>query len=511
QDPKNFQTSLKDIPFAPLPMLPPELISGGNKKDCIRVRNLPVESNIEQILEFLGVHSQHIVAQGVHMVYNAHGMPSGEAFIQMDSESAAYNASSHKHNKYMFFSGKKRYIEVLQCSGEDMNLVLLGLVPSNLIPTNLNNGPRPTMLPPRTAPVVSTMSTLPPQMIPQSLPIVAASQSSLQNGNSLAAATAMQNAANSLQNAYYPMPVFWYPTPPVSPPIYLQATGPLQNHPVLVLRGYRVLCTLKSIFQSLYRNLSDHSKSLKNWTSQSKGMIEQLDTIFCYDTTRDVIMKTLSYGEQLARCLFDPILKAIQRVIDDLDSIIRLTYSNKKNEHQQYTEIKHQLEDEYSRVAKCEKKFQKKRSEQKKKREEFQSLNASNTSNGNEIKRKERQLKTLANDISDLKAELTNKRNEFRKNARDILDEKCNPIELEQLDVVNNALTSFTEAVKIKPTNLEKLKKIHDQLEEYIKKNHQPKHDIEQWTNRYTTVINVPVTPQTPQKNDFDDKSDDEK
>ena len=61
QDPKNFQTSLKDIPFAPLPMLPPEMLSGGNKKDCIRVRNLPVDCSIEQILEFLGVHSQHIV------------------------------------------------------------------------------------------------------------------------------------------------------------------------------------------------------------------------------------------------------------------------------------------------------------------------------------------------------------------------------------------------------------------------------------------------------------------
>jgi hypothetical protein len=37
----------------------------------------------------------------------------------------------------MFFNGKKRYIEVLQCSGEDMNHILLGLVPSNLIPANI--------------------------------------------------------------------------------------------------------------------------------------------------------------------------------------------------------------------------------------------------------------------------------------------------------------------------------------------------------------------------------------
>jgi epithelial splicing regulatory protein 1/2 len=68
QDPKNFQTSLKDIPFAPLPMLPPEMLTSGNKKDCIRVRNLPIECGIEQILEFLGVHSQHIVMK--NFVYN---------------------------------------------------------------------------------------------------------------------------------------------------------------------------------------------------------------------------------------------------------------------------------------------------------------------------------------------------------------------------------------------------------------------------------------------------------
>ena len=55
----------------------------------------------------------------------------------MDSEGASYNATTHKNNKYLFFNGKKRYLEVLQCSGEDMNHILLGLVPSNLIPTNI--------------------------------------------------------------------------------------------------------------------------------------------------------------------------------------------------------------------------------------------------------------------------------------------------------------------------------------------------------------------------------------
>lgn len=48
-----------------------EMISGGNRRDCIRLRNLPLDCGVEQILEFLGVHSQHIMPQGVHMIYNS--------------------------------------------------------------------------------------------------------------------------------------------------------------------------------------------------------------------------------------------------------------------------------------------------------------------------------------------------------------------------------------------------------------------------------------------------------
>jgi epithelial splicing regulatory protein 1/2 len=132
QDPKNYQSNFKEASFVPLPVIPADLITGGNRKDCIRLRNLPFESSVEQILEFLGMHSQHIVQQGVHMIFNAQGQPSGEAFIQFDSELSSFNVTNHKNGKYMFFSGKKFYIEVLQCSGEEMNLVLLGVLPSNL-------------------------------------------------------------------------------------------------------------------------------------------------------------------------------------------------------------------------------------------------------------------------------------------------------------------------------------------------------------------------------------------
>lgn len=44
----------------------------------------------------------------------------------MDSEEAAFASAKQKHNKYMVFGKKNRYIEVFQCSGDDMNLVLNG-------------------------------------------------------------------------------------------------------------------------------------------------------------------------------------------------------------------------------------------------------------------------------------------------------------------------------------------------------------------------------------------------
>lgn len=47
----------------------------------------------------------------------------------MESEAAAFASAQQKHNQYMRYGKKPRYIEVFQCSGEDMNLVLTGLQP----------------------------------------------------------------------------------------------------------------------------------------------------------------------------------------------------------------------------------------------------------------------------------------------------------------------------------------------------------------------------------------------
>ncbi|XP_032455398.1 RNA-binding protein fusilli isoform X2 [Nasonia vitripennis] len=151
-DIKPFERTIMQ-PLPPLP-LPQHFITSGTRKDCVRLRGLPYEALVEHILEFMGEHSKNIEYQGVHMVFNAQGQPSGEAFIQMNSEAAAYVCASQRHHRYMIYGKKQRYIEVFQCSGEDMNMVLTGThLPGNammsppLAPGAIFPAPPAAMLP----------------------------------------------------------------------------------------------------------------------------------------------------------------------------------------------------------------------------------------------------------------------------------------------------------------------------------------------------------------------------
>ncbi|KAH9362419.1 hypothetical protein HPB48_020171 [Haemaphysalis longicornis] len=209
-DPRTYDTaaqpliaSLPQVPLLPQQMLP----SRSSRKDCIRLRGLPYEAQVETILEFLGEHSQAIVYQGVHMVYNAQGQPSGEAFIQMDSEDSAFLAALQRHHRYIM--GKKpRYIEVFQCSIDDMNLVLTGgipvqrplLSPAGAMLPPAPYGTYPYVQPPAPVLPAATMTTLAPRV-----------------------------------STYYPPIFYWsYPSPPVSPTTYYpHSAGPT----MVILRG----------------------------------------------------------------------------------------------------------------------------------------------------------------------------------------------------------------------------------------------------------------------------------
>ncbi|XP_046684469.1 RNA-binding protein fusilli [Homalodisca vitripennis] len=190
-DPKTFETPLP-LPLTQLsqvPLVPQHFITSGTRKDCIRLRGLPYEAQVEHILEFLGDHAKSIVFQGVHMVYNAQGQPSGEAFIQMTSENSAFQAAQQRHHRYMVFGKKQRYIEVFQCSGEDMNLVLTGGAVSPVAKALLSPGGTATLAPP--PPFAPQYTFLPSPLLGRPPP----------------------------PPPFYPQILYWpYPSPPVSPP-----------------------------------------------------------------------------------------------------------------------------------------------------------------------------------------------------------------------------------------------------------------------------------------------------
>lgn len=90
----------------------------------------------------------------------------------MDSEQSAFMTAQQKHHRYMIFGKKQRYIEVFQCSGEDMNLVLTGGIPAPVSPAKA----APALLSPGMLPPIAP---LPPTNIPPPPPPHTAAQTNL--------------------------------------------------------------------------------------------------------------------------------------------------------------------------------------------------------------------------------------------------------------------------------------------------------------------------------------------
>ncbi|XP_058828755.1 RNA-binding protein fusilli isoform X3 [Topomyia yanbarensis] len=208
-DPKTYEPPqpplIAALPPVQMPLLPQHVITSGTEKNCIRLRGLPYEAKVEHILHFLEDFAKHIVYQGVHLVYNAQGQFNGEAFIQMDSETAAFQSAQQKHHKNMMFGKKQRYIEVFQCSGDDMNMVLNGGFQQS------SSISKPPLLSPGGTIVGSPFGGFSPFGPPP---------------------TAVLSPRAHPAAAYYPQPIlYWgYPSPPVSPTTYYGAPTPPGPH-----------------------------------------------------------------------------------------------------------------------------------------------------------------------------------------------------------------------------------------------------------------------------------------
>uniref|UniRef100_A0A665T917 Epithelial splicing regulatory protein 2-like n=1 Tax=Echeneis naucrates TaxID=173247 RepID=A0A665T917_ECHNA len=169
-----------------IPTLPPSPIV--STRDCVRLRGLPYTAGIEDILEFMGEHTVDIKPHGVHMVLNQQGRPSGDAFIQMKSPEKAFLVAQKCHKKTM----KDRYVEVFQCSTEEMSIVLMG---GTLNRSGLS--PPPCKLPCLSPPTAYTAFPTPPAIL---------SEAALYQPPLLAAPRPHQATAHSPAHtlAYYP-------------------------------------------------------------------------------------------------------------------------------------------------------------------------------------------------------------------------------------------------------------------------------------------------------------------
>ncbi|KAJ8248999.1 hypothetical protein GJAV_G00230070 [Gymnothorax javanicus] len=209
-------STLPPPPIVSMPVLatPPFLSAASSNRDCVRLRGLPYTAAIEDILEFMGEHAIDIKPHGVHMVLNQQGRPSGDAFIQMKSADRAFVLAQKCHKKMM----KDRYVEVFQCSAEEMSFVLMGgtLNRSGLSPPPCK---LPCLSPPAYAAFPAPTALLPTEATLYQPPLLATPRAPQPPTHSAAPALAFYPPQHHGQlymnmNMNY---TAYYPSPPVSP------------------------------------------------------------------------------------------------------------------------------------------------------------------------------------------------------------------------------------------------------------------------------------------------------
>uniref|UniRef100_A0A8B9KAJ4 Epithelial splicing regulatory protein 2 n=1 Tax=Astyanax mexicanus TaxID=7994 RepID=A0A8B9KAJ4_ASTMX len=205
-------STLPPPPMVPVPVLAaPPFITTASTRDCVRLRGLPYTAGIEDILEFMGEHTIDIKPHGVHMVLNQQGRPSGDAFIQMRSADRAFMVSQKCHKKMM----KDRYVEVFQCSTEEMSFVLMGgtLNRSGLSPPPCK---LPCLSPPTYAAFPSPAAMLSAEALYQP-PLLATPRTPQPPTHSPAPALTYYSPQPQLYMNMNMNYTAYYPSPPVSP------------------------------------------------------------------------------------------------------------------------------------------------------------------------------------------------------------------------------------------------------------------------------------------------------
>ncbi|XP_076808815.1 epithelial splicing regulatory protein 1-like isoform X2 [Clavelina lepadiformis] len=242
--PNNQQTLMS--PHAQISPAYQQPITPGCIRNCIRLRGMPYSATVEDIMNFLGELSLYILPNGIHMVLNQQGRPSGDAFIQLCSPEKAGIAGLDVskggcHKKHM----GERYVEVFQCSGDEMNIVLMG---GTLNRNGMMPPPGMAIVPPEPVPTAGSITAIPAPTAPATSPFIVqtphgtllmqppvVSQPGIPTLQTLDLIQA-QTLLAAPRTAIYTQPTFlpyaqYLPTPPVSPSSAnpIPATTPIAN------------------------------------------------------------------------------------------------------------------------------------------------------------------------------------------------------------------------------------------------------------------------------------------
>ena len=113
--------SLSPNTIAPVRASPNSMLSHklDGKKDCLHMQNLPLDASMGNVLAFLDDLSRK--ATSVHIMYDMHGMPRGEAIVQMDSGESAKLAELQTSGKQIIFNNKSYVLDATQISKEEIS------------------------------------------------------------------------------------------------------------------------------------------------------------------------------------------------------------------------------------------------------------------------------------------------------------------------------------------------------------------------------------------------------
>lgn len=96
-------------------------MSDGDRK-VVKARGLPWSATADEVISFFSSCSVSGGKEGVHFTLNREGRPSGECFVEMDTEDDVQEALKKDRA-----SMGKRYVEVFECSVKDMEYALGGV------------------------------------------------------------------------------------------------------------------------------------------------------------------------------------------------------------------------------------------------------------------------------------------------------------------------------------------------------------------------------------------------